>query len=80
MAPKSHPEPPSYRLHKGTGQAMVQYKGRRFYLGKYGTPESRERYQRFVAETWVRPLPPSTPADPNRADLLVIELVAAYWR
>ncbi len=72
--------PPSYRLHKASGQAFIQLKGRRFYLGKHGTPASRERYQRFLAETWVRPLPPSAPGDRKMADLLVVELVAAYWR
>ena len=54
MATTSHRKPPSYRLHKGSGQAFVQIKGRRYYLGKHDTLESRERYQRFLAEHWVR--------------------------
>jgi integrase len=40
---------PSYRLHKPTGQAVVTLGGKDFYLGKHGTPESRERYDELVA-------------------------------
>ena len=36
---------PKYRLHKTSGQALVQIRGKRIYLGKHGTPESRERYR-----------------------------------
>ena len=39
---------PKYRLHKASGQALVQLAGQRFYLGKYGTPESLEAYHRAV--------------------------------
>ena len=41
---------PKYRLHRGTGQAFVQVRSKRYYLGRYGTPTSKERYARFVAE------------------------------
>ena len=44
------PKTPKYRLHKGSGQALVQLDGRRFYLGRHGSPESLERYHRLVAE------------------------------
>ncbi len=72
-------KPPSYRLHRGSGQAMVQFKGYRSYLGKYGTPESRERYERFLAEVWTRPTPIPA-ADPSpRGELLIVQLVARYW-
>ena len=33
---------PKYRHHKGSGQALVQIDGRRIYLGKFDSPESRE--------------------------------------
>ncbi len=42
--------PPSYRLHRRTGQAVVTLVGRDIYLGKHGTPESREAYQRKIKE------------------------------
>ena len=41
---------PKYRLHKGSGQALVQINGERIYLGKHGSAESKEKYQRIIAE------------------------------
>ena len=41
---------PKYRLHKASGQALVQISGERIYLGKYGTEASKEKYRRLVAE------------------------------
>ena len=41
---------PSYRLHKPSGRAVVTLSGRDIYLGQHGSPESKERYQREVAE------------------------------
>lgn len=40
----------TYRLHKGSGQAVVTLAGRTFYLGKYGTEESKAEYERLIAE------------------------------
>ena len=40
---------PKYGLHKSTGQARVKILGKTYYLGKYGTPESREKYARLIA-------------------------------
>ena len=55
---------PSYRRH-ATGQATVRLGGRDFYLGTYESPESREKYYRFLA-AWVaegRPRSWSGPRD-----------------
>jgi len=41
---------PAYRLHKPSGQARLIIDGRRVYLGRDGSPESREKYARLVAE------------------------------
>ncbi|MGY8767183.1 MAG: hypothetical protein ACKVH8_01965 [Pirellulales bacterium] len=41
---------PTYRLHKGSGQALVQINGRRIYLGVYDSPQSHEEYRRLIAE------------------------------
>jgi integrase len=41
---------PSYLLHQATGQARVRIKGRDHYLGVYGSPESRERYNDLIEE------------------------------
>ncbi len=40
---------PKYSLHKPSGQAKVRCGGKDTYLGKYGSPESKEAYARFVA-------------------------------
>jgi integrase len=70
--------PPRYRLHKGTGQAVVRVNGRDRYLGKYNSIQSREGYGRIVAE-WnaargSRPLLRATMS----YDATVNELMAAY--
>ncbi|MGD0901089.1 MAG: site-specific integrase [Thermoguttaceae bacterium] len=69
---------PKYRRHKGTGQAFVQVRGKRHYLGRYGTPNSKERYARFVAELSSRPAisPVVTAAD--QATITVVEVADAY--
>lgn len=44
---------PCYVLHKPSGQAVVRIKGRDYYLGPYGSPGSKEKYHRLVAESLV---------------------------
>ncbi|MBC8352204.1 MAG: site-specific integrase [Planctomycetes bacterium] len=39
---------PSYSHHKATGQAYVRLNGKFVYLGKYGTDESRAKYERVI--------------------------------
>jgi hypothetical protein len=84
------PKVPSYRLHKGSGQALVQVNGRRLYLGRHGSPESLERYHRVVAEWLASGLPPQAapcatreatapPLPDGTPPLSVAELVEAYW-
>ncbi len=41
---------PGYRLHRRSGQARVIIDGRHFYLGPFGSPESRETYQAIARE------------------------------
>jgi hypothetical protein len=48
--PRRNGHVPAYRLHKPSGQARVIVGGEHFYLGKYGSPESREEYARLVSE------------------------------
>jgi hypothetical protein len=68
---------PKYRHHKGTGQALVQIKGHRHYLGKWNTQASKERYAAFVAELAVSPAVVVVPSA-KAAAITVVELVAAY--
>ena len=39
---------PSYRLHKPTSQAIVVIEGHTHYLGKHGSPASREKYDQMI--------------------------------
>lgn len=45
---------PAYTLHKPTNQARVRIDGKDHYLGKYGSPESRDRYDDLVNEWFTR--------------------------
>jgi integrase len=45
---------PSYLLHKPTGQARCRIDGQDHYLGAYGSPESRERYDDLIAEWFAK--------------------------
>ncbi len=72
---------PKYRLHKGSGQALVQINGERIYLGKFGTEESQENYRRRVAE-WLTSgkNPPSAIVTPSiTRPIAVSELILAFW-
>ena len=70
---------PSYRLHKASGQAVVNLGGRDVYLGPYNSKVSRSEYDRVVAE-WLangRRLSTST-SNPAEA-LSVSEMILRYW-
>ena len=74
--------PPSYCLHKSSGQARVIINGKHIYLGKYGTAESHEKYHRLVAE-WLasgRVIAPSNPGLAAGGQITVNELILAFWR
>jgi hypothetical protein len=43
---------PKYRHYKPKDLAVVRIDGKDHYLGKYDSPESREKYHRLVAE-WI---------------------------
>ncbi|HZN66330.1 MAG TPA: hypothetical protein VFB66_13660 [Tepidisphaeraceae bacterium] len=66
---------PSYRLHRQSGQAVVTLSGRDILLGKHGSRESRDKYNRFAAE-WLangRQLRMDPPAS------TVSMVICAYW-
>ncbi len=74
---------PTYRLHKQSGQAVVilpdGFGGRRdILLGPHDSPESRQFYDRTIAE-WMakdRRLEPSA----NSKGLSLNELILADWK
>jgi len=71
--------PPSYRLHKASGQAVVTIDRKDRYLGVHGTPESRLRYERLIS-AWMQgePVPAREPESSN--DITVAEGCVQYLR
>jgi hypothetical protein len=71
---------PAYCLHKASGQARTILGGRHFYLGRYGSAESREAYARLLAEAFRPGAAPheaeSSQRDPP--DLTINELLVRY--
>jgi integrase len=65
---------PKYR--KGSrDEAFAEYRGRRYYLGRYGSQDSRDRYRAFLARIAAEPEP--LKIDPGR-ELTVVRLVALW--
>jgi hypothetical protein len=66
-------------LRHNSGQAFFRVKGTNIYLGKHGTPESREKYERLIGEYLASGR--HEPAKPASAGSLTVEqLGAAYLR
>jgi hypothetical protein len=53
MARANSTKPPSYRLHKASGQAVVTINRKDHYLGDYGTSDSRLYYERLIT-AWMQ--------------------------
>jgi hypothetical protein len=70
---------PKYRRHKPTGQAVVRINGRDFYLGKYGSQESRERYAVLMAD-YLTVGRVSDPEPESDVGPTIDEVIAAYWQ
>jgi integrase len=72
------PRIPSYCIHSGKNLAYVRLNGSPVYLGKPNSPESRERYDRAIAE-WMQAgrvyVPPA-----DRQGISVNEVLLAYRR
>ena len=69
---------PKYRLHKSSGQAIVTLAGKDFYLGKYDTPESRERYDQLISEWLTSGRCPTS--DQIMGGPSVSEVCLAFWK
>jgi integrase len=67
---------PSYQRHKASGQAVVRLSGVDFYLGRYGSPESKAAYDRVVKEWLTRGRRP--PAKDELDGPLVKQLILGY--
>ena len=69
---------PKYRLHKADGRAVVTINGQDVWLGKHGTGESRQRYERAIAE-WLRRRADPTPVV-KKSDISINEIIAQFWK
>jgi integrase len=80
--PKHNAHVPAYRLHKPSGQARVIIDHEHIYLGKFGSPESREKYARLIAEqaSPTRHASDRTKNDDSVAPVSIDEVILAYWQ
>jgi integrase len=74
MSERSPSRNPSYRLHKPSQQAVVTINGRDHYLGRFGSAESRQDYDRLIAE-W---LANNRQMVWDRSALTMAEIMAKY--
>ena len=83
MPRKPSLKPPAYSLHKASGRAVTRINGRDIYLGKHGSPESHEAYERAIAEWRANAVDPTADVDnfvrPHHR-LTVNEVLLAYAR
>jgi integrase len=74
---------PKYRHYKPKDLGVVRIDGRDFYLGKYGSPESWEKYHRLLAERYARGPGAAPRAGGSQAEpdcLTITELCVRYYR
>jgi hypothetical protein len=75
--------PLAYRLHRRIGQAVVTINDCDLYLGKHGSADSREAYQRTIGE-WKqrRRYRPDSNYPATVVDLVIayVEFATAYYR
>jgi integrase len=74
---------PKYREYKPKNLGVVRIDGRDYYLGKFGSPESYEKYHRLLAERYARGpagVPASQDTKPQSEVLTITELCVGYYR
>ncbi len=73
--------PPKYRLHKARNCGVVTIDGKNHYLGRYGSPESHEKYSRLIAEWSHRSVACEArrlPLPPEPKEFTINELILRY--
>lgn len=65
---------PKYRTGHSSGIAFAEWKGKRYYLGRENTPESFQRYRKFIQEIELSGVVPP----PSSKGLRLIDLVEKY--
>jgi integrase len=74
---------PKYRHYRPKNLGVVRIDGHDHYLGKFGSPESYEKYHRLLAERYARGpvgVPTGREATPQSEVLTVTELCVGYYR
>lgn len=82
MARPKSPNPPAYRPHKASGQAIVTIDGRDHYLGAHGSKESQDRYDELIAQWLAGGRRLAAPLEQDKGPgpgITLTELLAAYW-
>jgi integrase len=83
LKPETHSMPriPSLRLHRPSGQAVVTLAGTDRYLGRYGSPEAKEAYDRLLGEWLAAGRPQTTGRVLTMAEVLAdyIEFAKDYY-
>ena len=74
--PKLNARPPKYCKFKS--HAVVYYQGKTYYLGSYGSSESKAAYSRFIAEIQMTPAFFPARAEKEEKQIVVHELSAAF--
>jgi integrase len=76
---------PEMRLHAASGNARVRVNGKTIWLGRYGTPQARARYDEVIAalvasgrRSIEAACPPASPKAPTADGVTVAELVTAW--
>jgi integrase len=64
---------PAYGLHRASGQAVVRIDGHDYYLGPYGSPESKAKYHELARKA----MADRTKADVERSILLHVDITVA---
>jgi hypothetical protein len=81
--PRRPAQSPKYRHYKPKDLAVVRIDGHDHYLGKFGSPESWERYHRLLAERaatrGASPPPPASQTAPESSGPTVSGLILAFW-
>ena len=77
--PRRKSEAPGYRYHV-SGQAVVTFCGKNFYLGEFNSPESRAKYYALLAEYHANGMkaPPSAETHQAEAAITVGQVTAEF--